>query len=157
MVASYERMFGQKPWTTYSSPLEKGDHPELDMSEELGEKGIQQYQSLIGSMQWAVSIGRLDITTAVMTLSGFRAAPRQGHLDRARRVYGYLAKMKDAVIRIRTDEPDYSGLPDQQFDWAYCTLFMVTSRRWSHRMRLNLLGSMSLCPTMSMPISSTIW
>ena len=27
--------------------------------------------------------------------------------------------MKDAVIRICTDEPDYSGLPDQQFDWTY--------------------------------------
>jgi len=38
-------------------------------------------------MQWAVSIGRWDIQTAVMTLSSFRAQPRQGHLDRAKRVY----------------------------------------------------------------------
>jgi hypothetical protein len=29
-----------------------------------------------------------------MTLSGFRTTPRQGHLDCARRAYGYLAKMK---------------------------------------------------------------
>jgi hypothetical protein len=26
--------------------------------------------------------------------------------------------MKDAMIRVRTAEPDYSGLPDQTFDWA---------------------------------------
>jgi hypothetical protein len=29
----------------------------------------------------------------------------------------YLAKMKDGVIYIRTGEPDYSTLPDQEFDW----------------------------------------
>ena len=119
MISQYERMFGCKPKTTYMSPLEKGDHPELDTSEELDAKGQRQYQSLIGSLQWAISIGRLDITTAVMTMSGFRVAPRQGHLDRVKRLYGYLSKMKDAVIRIRTEEPDYSGLPDQDFDWAY--------------------------------------
>jgi hypothetical protein len=69
-------------------------------------------------MQWAVSIGRIDITTAVMTMSGFRVAPRRGHLERAKRIYGYLANMKHASIRIRTGEPDYSGLPTQDFDWA---------------------------------------
>ena len=53
-----------------------------------------------------------------MTLSGFRRAPRLGHLERAKRVYGYLAKMKHAVIRVRTEEPDFSGLPNQNFDWA---------------------------------------
>jgi hypothetical protein len=119
MMSTYELMFGSKPKTNVSSPLEKGDHPEIDTSDFLDPDGTQQYQSLIGAMQWAVSIGRFDITTAVMTLSGFRAAPRWGHLERAKRVYGYLAKMKHAVIRVRTDEPDYSGLPEQDFDWAY--------------------------------------
>jgi hypothetical protein len=98
MVSKYEQMFGCKPSTKVSSPLEKGDHPKIDTSDLLDEKGIQQYQSLIGAMQWAVSIGRIDITTAVMTLSGFRTAPRIGHLDRAKRVYGYLYKMKYAMI-----------------------------------------------------------
>ena len=27
--------------------------------------------------------------------------------------------MKDAVICVHTEEPDYSSLPDQDFDWAY--------------------------------------
>jgi hypothetical protein len=118
MVATYFLMFGKMP-KAYSSPLEKGDHPEINTSELLEDEGIQKYQSLIGAMQWAVSIGRFDITTAVMTLSGFRTAPREGHMDRAKRVYGYLSNMKHAVIRVRTDEPDYSGLPEQDFDWAY--------------------------------------
>jgi hypothetical protein len=32
-------------------------------------------------------------------------------------MYGYLSKMKDGIIRIRTGEPDYSALPGQEFDW----------------------------------------
>ena len=42
----------------------------MDDSEFLDGNETQQYQSLIGAMQWAVSIGRFDITTAIMTLSG---------------------------------------------------------------------------------------
>jgi hypothetical protein len=91
-------MFGCKPSTKVSSPLENGDHPEIDTSDLLDEKGIQPYQLLIGAMQWAVSIGRIDITTAVMTLSGFPTTPRVGYLDRAKRFYGYLYKMKYAMI-----------------------------------------------------------
>ena len=72
---------------------------------------------MIGAMQWAVSLGRLDITTAVMTLSGFRVAPRKGHLERAKRVYGYLCKFADATIEIKTGIPDYSKIPEDQHDW----------------------------------------
>ncbi len=118
LIANYERMFGSPPKQTVTSPLEKGDHPELDTSDLLDEKGIQDYQSLIGSLQWVVSIGRFDVMTAVMTLSSFRAAPRKGHLERVKRIYGYLAKMKHASIRIRTDEPDYSDLPEMEFEWS---------------------------------------
>ena len=118
MVATYERIFKEAPKQVVTSPLEKGDHPELDTSGLLDEAGIRNYQSLIGAVQWAVSIGRFDITTAVMTMSGFRIAPRQGHLDRVKRIYGFLSKMRHAVIRVRTEEPDYSDLPDIEYDWS---------------------------------------
>ena len=114
---SFERMFGQPPKQSVTSPIEKNDHPELDNSELLDDDWTQKYQSLIGSLQWAVTIGRFDIQTAVMSMSSFRAAPRRGHLDRLKRIYGYLAKMKHATIRIRTDEPDLSSVPECKFDW----------------------------------------
>jgi len=53
-----------------------------------------------------------------MTMSSFRAEPRVGHMDRVKRMYSYLSKFKHATIRIRTGEPDYSDLPDQDFDWT---------------------------------------
>ena len=34
-----------------------------------------------------------------------------GHLERMKRLYGYLAKTKHFAIRYRTKEPDYSHLP----------------------------------------------
>ena len=118
LIDGYVRMFGSKP-RQYTSPLENGDHPEIDDSIELELEDIKKYQSLIGNLQWVVQIGRFDITTAVMTMASFRANPRQGHLDRLKRIYGYLYKMRNGVIRIRTEEPDYSGLPQKLYDWEH--------------------------------------
>ena len=111
LVMAYERFFGEKPKQNYGSPLEKGDHPETDTSDLLEPDQIKIYQSIIGSLQWAVSIGRLDITTVVMTMSGFHVAPRQGYLERVKRICGYLMRFKDATIRFLTEEPDFSMLP----------------------------------------------
>ena len=118
MIETYVRFFGSKPKENVMSPLEKGDHPELDTSEFLDDDGTAKYQSMVGAMQWAISLGRIDITTAVMSLSSFRVQPRLGHLERCKRVYGYLSKMRHAMIRIRTDEPDYSAIPEMIYDWA---------------------------------------
>ena len=81
MVETYIGLFGEKPKEIYTSPLEKGDHPDLNTSELLNADGTQKYQSMIGAMQWAISIGHFDIATAVMLLSSFRVAPHTGHLD----------------------------------------------------------------------------
>jgi hypothetical protein len=117
MIDTYNQMFGEKPRCS-KTPLEQNDHPEMDDSPFLGPLETQQYQSLIGAMQWAISIGRIDIATAVMSLSSFRAMPRRGHLERAKKIYGYLRKMKEARIRILTQEPDFSDYQDPEYDWA---------------------------------------
>jgi len=54
-----------------------------------------------------------------MTLSRFCAMPRQGHIDRLKRIHGYLSKMRHATIKIRTDAPDYSNIPVKMHDWEY--------------------------------------
>jgi hypothetical protein len=68
MIDTYVQLYGEKPRKA-SSPLEQNYHPEMDDSPFLGQDETQQFQSLIGAMQWAVSIRRLDITTAVMSLA----------------------------------------------------------------------------------------
>jgi hypothetical protein len=70
LVKNYEKLFDMKPNTTSAiSPLEKGDHPELDTSELCTTEQIAQYQSMIGALQWIVSNGRFDINTSIMTMN----------------------------------------------------------------------------------------
>ena len=125
MNESYERTYGTKP-KEYSSPLEKNDHPELDNSTLVSPDEIVLFQSHIGCFQWCVTLGRFDIATAVMTLSRYRVAPGRGHLDRAKRIFGYLKKYKYGAIRIRTGLPDHSKFVDQAFDWMYSVYGSVT-------------------------------
>jgi hypothetical protein len=150
MVQGYEQMFGCTPKRNVYSPLEKGDHPELDTSDLCDGTETQQYQSLIGSLQWAVSIGRIDITTAVMTLSSFRAVPRKGHLERAKRVVSYVAKFKESTIRFRTQEPDYSDIPALAYDWEYKygeAVEDIPTDAPTHRSANSLLSPPTLMPT----------
>jgi hypothetical protein len=69
MVDNYKGLFGESPLHHPQSSLESNDHPEIDSSKFLGEKYIQKYQSLIGAMQWAISIGHFDIAEHVMMMS----------------------------------------------------------------------------------------
>ena len=90
---------------------------------------MAKYQSLIGTLQWCITLGRFDIATAVMSMSSFWVAPRQGHLERVKRICGYLSKFRNACIRIRTDEPDYSDLPKHEYDWARTVYGDVRERK----------------------------
>jgi len=74
--------------------------------------------SLIGCMQWAVSLCRYDIGCAIMTMGRFRNAPREGHLERIKHMCGYLKKYKTGGIRFRTDMPEYGHLEEPTVDWA---------------------------------------
>ena len=114
ILESYERMFKEKPRKS-RPPLEGGDHPELHTPELCDEHQTNQFQTLIGQPQWLISP---DIAVHVISLSRFRAQPRKGHLDRAKRIVGYLLFLPDGAIRFRTGEPYLSSLKDQEYDWT---------------------------------------
>ena len=67
MLDNYKQvMFGDLP-KLCSSPLVTGDSlPELDTSTELGPEDMKKYQSVIGALQWCVTLGRFDIACALM-------------------------------------------------------------------------------------------
>ena len=68
ILESYERMFNEKPRKS-RPPLEGGDHPELDTSELCDDHQTKQFQTLIGQLQWLISLGHFDIAVHVMSLS----------------------------------------------------------------------------------------
>ena len=78
-----------------------------------------KYLTMVSQLQSLVSLGRFDLHAHVATMSRYRASPRQGHMDRLKRIYSYSIRTRDYAIRFRTDQPDYSFLLDQDFDWTY--------------------------------------
>ena len=70
MIDNYKLMFREQP-TEFHAPMDKDDKPELDDSPLLGPDGVQQFQSVIGAMQWLITLCRFDIGHAVMSLGRF--------------------------------------------------------------------------------------
>eukprot|EP00957_Ditylum_brightwellii_P055901 4235863-Ditylum_brightwellii.AAC.1 len=62
------------------APLEPGDHPEIGDFPLLGMEDIKKCWQIIGEIQWAVALGRIDIIAAAVTMVRFRPVPHQGHL-----------------------------------------------------------------------------
>ena len=122
ILEQYERIFGEpvKNSRKIHAALEPGDHPELDTSTLCSEEEKSKYMSLVGCLQWAFTLGRIDIGTAVMTMSRFRVNPRVGHLERVKRIFSYLKHFKNTSIKFNTEIPDYSYFDEQwtKPDWG---------------------------------------
>ena len=119
MLKNYGHLFGSQP-KKYSAPLDKDDSPELNQTDLMDDEQHTIYQSLIGALKWCVTLGRFDIAVAVMTMSSFRVAPREGHLDRLKQIYVYLRKHPDGAIRFRTGIPpceEMYTMPD--YEWMH--------------------------------------
>ena len=93
ILKQFELVMGYKP-KRVKMPLDPKDHSELDENPLVEEKTKKIYWSLMGMLQWAVTIGRMDIHVAVMTMGRFRMEPRQGHLERVARIFGFLRYYK---------------------------------------------------------------
>jgi hypothetical protein len=92
---------------SYETPMATNDHPELDDSGLLNHDDHSKYRMLIGCGQWAIILGHLDVMYAVQTMARFSHAPKQGHLNRMLRVFGYLkAYMKQGITY---DEKEHQG------------------------------------------------
>ena len=68
------RLFNDDPPKGYKTPLDKNDHLELDTSEILEGDTAAKYLTMVGQLQWLVTLGRFDIHAQVATMSRFRAA-----------------------------------------------------------------------------------
>ena len=74
LADTYKRLFNEDPPKGYKTPLDKNDHQELDTSEILEGDMAAKYLTMVGQLQWLVTLGRFDIHAQVATMSRFRAA-----------------------------------------------------------------------------------
>jgi hypothetical protein len=72
------------------NPFQCDYAPEMDTTNPLDPECSSFYQHLIGVTRWMVELGRVDIATEISLLSSHLAYPREGHLDAALHVMGYL-------------------------------------------------------------------
>ena len=75
---------------------------------------------LFGMAEWAVQIRRIDICYALTSLNILSATPREGHLTRLIKIFGYLqtvpAKAKSIVV-LSEDIGEIKGKGDDTKLW----------------------------------------
>ena len=136
ILDSFHQMFPDENLPQVKSPLDKNDHPELDNSDLASDDLITKFMCMVGQLQWSVTLGRYDILAHVMSMSRFRLAPKVGHIERMKRIYGYLSRTKHYALKFRTDEPNY--ITSQILSMIQLGSMVMSLKRYP-RMLLNLL------------------
>ena len=111
------RKTGQWLPSKCKTPLAYGYRPKLDVTPELKSDGLQRYQELIGILQWAVKLGRVDILMETSMMSTHLAMPRRGHLEQVHHIFDYL---KERPKRKLFFDPQHLELDERSFttyDW----------------------------------------
>jgi hypothetical protein len=94
------KLCGLEDFRKWNTPFCDQYHAELDESPLVPPDMISLYQSLLGSANWIVTLGRFDINYAINTLSRYSMAPREGHVKAMHRVFGYLRNVPKGKIVI---------------------------------------------------------
>ena len=68
---TYVRLFNTEPSKGLKTPLEKNDHPKLDTSEILEGHEVNHYLTMVGQLQWLITLGSFDIQAQAITMSRF--------------------------------------------------------------------------------------
>ena len=88
-IPKFEKLFGE-PFRSYTVPMSPDYHPELDESPLVNADDHSKYRSLLGSGQWAITLGCIDIQYATTMFARFSMSPREGHLIALKKMWGYL-------------------------------------------------------------------
>ena len=116
---SIDKLF-EIPLKNSGSHLDTGDHPEMDDTDLLVPIEILINQMTIRCLQWTVRLGRYDILYATNTLARFGQKPREGHLKRALRVFGYLKFHARGKLYLDPSPISYEGIDFKDEDWTEC-------------------------------------
>ena len=79
LTPKFEALF-EKTFKPIKTPMANDCHPELDDFPLISDDDASKFQSIIGSLNWLITLDRFDIHCATNTLSRLAMAPREGHL-----------------------------------------------------------------------------
>jgi hypothetical protein len=90
----------------------------LDSSPLLNDKLTNYYQGLIGVLQWATELGRLDILTPVSLMSSYIYAPREGHIAQLLHIFRYLKSHDRSRVVFDDTTPYFDESRFTKCDWS---------------------------------------
>ncbi len=76
------------------------------------------YQKLIGILQWAVELGRIDIHLTTALLAQYMVQPRIGHLDQVFHTFAYLKAHSRSRIILDDSKPVVDEMRFTKVDWT---------------------------------------
>ena len=94
-IAKYLSMDFRLPKRTKNS-FAMGYCPELDVSLAFVSDETVYSQFLVGVVRWDVKIGHIDIITKMFLISSYLVILRQGHMEAALHIIGYLKLMHNS-------------------------------------------------------------
>jgi hypothetical protein len=68
-------------------------------------------------MRWMAELGRIDIATEVSMLFSYLTCPREGHLENALHVMGYLQLKHNSRLIFNQTYPDIDQTAFPPFEW----------------------------------------
>jgi hypothetical protein len=124
--SALDRMYGMfdgGPFPKCNTPMMEAYHPEIEVTPLLDDTRASKYRAMIGSANWIVTLGRLDVAYATNCMARFSMAPREGHMMAMKRLFGYLRKFPDGEILVDPTKMDHSPFDGKKetFDtWREC-------------------------------------
>ena len=91
---SYSQKSNQKLISFAPSPFNMGYWTETDTSSILGSVDSSYFQSLIGTLQWIMELGRIDVKFKATMM----AMPQKGHLEQLYCIFSYLKNKHNSEI-----------------------------------------------------------
>ncbi len=104
--------------TRADNPFPVDYDPSTDLSDILDPECSSFYQHLVVVMRWMVELGHIDIATEVSMLSFYLTCPREGHLENALHVMGYLQLKHNSRLIFDPTYPDIDQTAFPFFEWT---------------------------------------
>ena len=92
-------------------------HPDVEDSPLLSNEDAAKFRSIIGSMNWLITLGSFDVYYATNSLSRFSMAPREEHLKAAFRILSYVKTFPKGRILFDTKYPNANSIDGDDYDW----------------------------------------
>lgn len=108
---------GEKLPTKCLIPITSNYRLQANISTGLSAEGVTYYQELIGILQWAYELGRVNILAEVSFLSQHLALPQEGHLNQVFHTFDYLKRNSKRTIAFDPRHPDISENRFVEHDW----------------------------------------